>query len=537
MNFITKLLKHTMGTVHAKVSHRTPYFAEDEAPLFEFDDLEEDPPPRSSIALNGIKARVDRVNVDGLDRTQDDVIRGTVDDLFKAQDFEDVIVRAHKVRQALDNLGCFRNICVYIDVSSGPDATPDGLEVTFQVREMSRVTGGVNASVGENEGSVVFGLRLPNLFGRGERAQAAYSHGYRNTASFNVTVSKPLHLKPYSPVVSGSIYQHSQDYPWSGYHLLDRGVLFDVAFKTSPTTKHTVQWEGLVRDVTVLNKTSFKIRESSGPHLKSVLRHTISVDHRDEEVFPTQGVFVQLSHELAGLGGSVAHVRAELRAQASHTLNAEAGVVLQASVTYLGVFVTVTYLGVFVQLSHELAELGGSVAHVRAELRAQASHTLNAEAGVVLQACAAAGVLHDVYGTAPPDHFFLGGPTSVRGFQQRGLGPHCDGQAVGGRAYWASGVHLFAPLPVPGGRTGLGALFRSHLFLNAGCLAFPEHRGQWSGAQLQALSLARVSLGLGLCVRLGRAARLELNYVLPLRALPPDRPYSGLQLGLGASFL
>nr|XP_049706953.1 sorting and assembly machinery component 50 homolog A [Helicoverpa armigera] len=481
MNFITKLLKHTMGTVHAKVSHRTPYFAEDEAPLFEFDDLEEDPPPRSSIALNGIKARVDRVNVDGLDRTQDDVIRGTVDDLFKAQDFEDVIVRAHKVRQALDNLGCFRNICVYIDVSSGPDATPDGLEVTFQVREMSRVTGGVNASVGENEGSVVFGLRLPNLFGRGERAQAAYSHGYRNTASFNVTVSKPLHLKPYSPVVSGSIYQHSQDYPWSGYHLLDRGVLFDVAFKTSPTTKHTVQWEGLVRDVTVLNKTSFKIRESSGPHLKSVLRHTISVDHRDEEVFPTQGVFVQLSHELAGLGGSVAHVRAELRAQASHTINAEAG--------------------------------------------------------VVLQACAAAGVLHDVYGTAPPDHFFLGGPTSVRGFQQRGLGPHCDGQAVGGRAYWASGVHLFAPLPVPGGRTGLGALFRSHLFLNAGCLAFPEHRGQWSGAQLQALSLARVSLGLGLCVRLGRAARLELNYVLPLRALPPDRPYSGLQLGLGASFL
>uniref|UniRef100_A0A2A4JHT8 Bacterial surface antigen (D15) domain-containing protein n=1 Tax=Heliothis virescens TaxID=7102 RepID=A0A2A4JHT8_HELVI len=491
MNFITKLLELTMGTVHAKVSHRNRYFAEDETALFDFAEaLEDEPPPRSSIALNGIKARVDRVNVDGLDRTRDDVIRGTVDELFKAQDFEDVIVRAHKVRQALDNLGCFRNICVYIDVSSGPDATPDGLEVTFQVREMSRVTGGVNAAIGENEGSVVLGVRLPNLFGRGERAQAAYSLGYRNTASFNLTATKPLHIKPYLPEVSGSVYQHSQDYPWSGYHLLDRGVLFDVAFKTSPTTKHTVQWEGLVRDVTVFNKTSFQLREGSGPHLKSVLRHTISVDHRDEEVFPTQGVFVQLSNELAGLGGSVAHVRAELRAQASHTLSAEAGVVLQAS--------------------------------------------------------AAAGLLHDVRGTQPPDHFFLGGPTSVRGFQQRGLGPHCDGQALGGRVrhtassscgVLASGVHLFAPLPLPGARSGLGALFRSHVFVNAGCLAFPEHRGAWSGAQARALSLARVSLGAGLCVRLGRAARLELNYVLPLRALPPDRPHAGLQLGLGASFL
>lgn len=45
----------------------------------------------------GRQARVDRVNVDGLNRTKDDIIRGTVDQLFKAKDFEDVIVRSHKV--------------------------------------------------------------------------------------------------------------------------------------------------------------------------------------------------------------------------------------------------------------------------------------------------------------------------------------------------------------------------------------------------------------------------------------------------------
>ena len=43
------------------------------------------------------QVRVDRVNVDGLRRTQDDAVKGPVNDMFKANDFEDVIVRAEKV--------------------------------------------------------------------------------------------------------------------------------------------------------------------------------------------------------------------------------------------------------------------------------------------------------------------------------------------------------------------------------------------------------------------------------------------------------
>jgi hypothetical protein len=36
-----------------------------------------------------------------------------------------------QVRRALDSMGCFRDIGVFIDVSAGPGATPDGLEVSF----------------------------------------------------------------------------------------------------------------------------------------------------------------------------------------------------------------------------------------------------------------------------------------------------------------------------------------------------------------------------------------------------------------------
>lgn len=461
-----------MGTVHAKAEQGSGDSVGGGG-LFEFEEpleVEEEHVSKTAIKLNGVRARVDRVHVDGLARTKDDVIRSTVGELFHATDFEDVIVRAHKVRRALDAMGCFREIGVIIDVSSGPGATPEGLEVTYQVRELSRIVGGVNTTVSENEGNLVLGVKMPNVLGRGERVQAEYSMGYRSTSNFSVTATKPYPQKPLVPVLSSTVYQQNHEYPWSGYRLLDRGLLLDLAFRTSPTTKHSIQWEGLVRDTSVLSKTtSFKVRESSGPQMKSMVRHVLTVDHRDDAIFPTRGTWLQFSSEVAGLGGGVAHLKTELHAQAN---------------------------------AQPLEEL-------------------------VLQGTCAFGVLHDVFGTELPDHLFLGGPTSLRGFRQRGVGPHSDGQATGGRMYWACGLHMFAPLPFAGARSGLGALFRSHLFVNSGALA-AEPTELWG---------ARAAAGLGVCARLGRVARLELNYVIPLRALPADVTARGLQFGVGVDFL
>lgn len=92
----------------------------------------------------------------------------------------------------LDELGCFKNISVYIDTSKGPKSTPDGLEVTFNVREHKRLTGGVSTQVGNNEGALLIGMRAPNLFGRGERFQVEYTHGTKKTSNFNLGFVKPF---------------------------------------------------------------------------------------------------------------------------------------------------------------------------------------------------------------------------------------------------------------------------------------------------------------------------------------------------------
>ena len=119
----------------------------------------------------------------------------SVGELFKASDFEEVVLKSQEVRTKLESLGCFRSVSVLIDTSRGPEASPSGLEVTFTVKELKRVMGGVNTLVGNNEGSLVVGLNLPNLFGRGEKLQAEYTYGTKQSKGFNSTFVKPFHDK------------------------------------------------------------------------------------------------------------------------------------------------------------------------------------------------------------------------------------------------------------------------------------------------------------------------------------------------------
>ncbi|GBP57357.1 Sorting and assembly machinery component 50 homolog A [Eumeta japonica] len=98
--------------------------------------------------------------------------------------------------------------------------------------------------------------------------------------------------------------------------------------------------------------------------------------------------------------------------------------------------------------------------------------------------------------------------------------------------YWAVGAHIYTPLPFRPGHGGLGELFRAHAFVNAGSLAPPD-----APLTDELVRTARVAAGAGVALRLGRTARLELNYAIPLRALPDDRTASGLQFGVGVHFL
>lgn len=147
------------------------------------------------------------------------------------------------------------------------------------------------------------------------------------------------------------MYQQGSEAPWSGYKELDRGVLLSLAFDSAPQVSSdcNVVWysmiqyllrilrhivikddsdkmftvnlyickrtycrmhslptnthlpppqvqqklvlEGVWRYLSCLSRsTAFAVREQAGHSLKSAFKHQLSVDKRDDVVFPTDGV-------------------------------------------------------------------------------------------------------------------------------------------------------------------------------------------------------------------------------------------------------
>lgn len=83
--------------------------------------------------------------------------------------------------------------------------------------------------------------------------------------------------------------------------------------------KHQLQYEAVVRDLTAVKQATFKVREQCGPTLKSSLRHILKLDKRDDKIFPSSGIMMQCTTELAGLGGNIGFVKNELAVQSNWT--------------------------------------------------------------------------------------------------------------------------------------------------------------------------------------------------------------------------
>lgn len=489
-----------MGTVHAKEPFKPSDLDQSpkdnankhESPMRDFPSFlnnktrihrEEENVQTKRIVLQTVKARVDKIHVDGLMRTKDDIIKPQVMDLFKAKNFEEVIVRASKVREKLDALGCFRQIGVYIDTSKGPEATPDGVEVTFAVREMRRLVGGISTMIGNNEGSLIITVRAPNLFGRAERVQMEYSHGNRSSINLNISAIKPFPQSLYNAVLTGTIFSTTHDFPWSGFKQNDKGLLFDMELNQTGTLKHNIQYEAAFRNISCSKQAAFCVREQCGPNLKSALRHIWTIDKRDSAIFPLSGSLLRLTTEMAGLGGDIGFLKNELVMQSNWSPHEF--------------------------LTFQLGLQSGLLSAISNDMKISIA-----------------------------DHFFLGGPLNVRGFDMRGCGPRYNGNSVGGEMYWAAALHVYTPLPFRPGRNSFGNLFRLHGFVNGGNLSnFTFKYGNFYNENMKIFTEnVRCAIGGGIAMKLGNVARIELNLIAPLLFVRSD-VLQQFQFGIGVQYL
>lgn len=435
-------------------------------------------PPSSqkqSVDLSVLHARVDRIHIGGLQRTHDDYVWRAVQNCFDATTFQELLLEVEQAKANLYELGIFKEINANVDVSRGESATKNGYELTFTGTELRRITGSVGTEIGNNEGSVVTEMALPNLAGRGERFSVHGSYSNAKATDINVRLSKPFYhtaLGHYKPEISVSIFKNTAPFPWYKYTTHDMGMLLDYSFQLGAgSVQHNLQYEYAVREIgSVGRQVPFSVREHCGPRLCSLLRHIWSYDRRDSSVLPSQGIHVRMTNEMCGLGGNVAYVK--------NTTHAEINVPLLA--------------------------------------------------GISAQLCGRVGILQSdkLAPTVPLSNLFtLGGPMTLRGFHMAGVGSHAEGVASGAQTFWAAGLHLWSPLPFNRSQF-LADHFRVHGFATLGNV------NAWT------VDTARCSIGAGLAFRIGQRARIELNYCRPVWKQPNDAVQKeGFQFGIGYEFL
>lgn len=282
-----------MGTVHARSLEPLPSNGPDFGALGEEAEFVEVEPEAKQEILENKDVVVQHVHFDGLGRTKDDIIICEIGDVFKAKNLIEVMRRAHEAREKLLRLGIFRQVDVLIDTCHGDDALPNGLDVTFEVTELRRLTGSYNTMVGNNEGSMVLGLKLPNLLGRAEKVTFQFSYGTKET-SYGLSFFKPQPGN-FERNFSVNLYKVTGQFPWSSLRETDRGVSAEYSFPIWKTS-HTIKWEGVWRELGCLSRTaSFAVRKESGHSLKSSLSHAMVIDSRNSSILPRRGALLKVN--------------------------------------------------------------------------------------------------------------------------------------------------------------------------------------------------------------------------------------------------
>ncbi|XP_067936840.1 sorting and assembly machinery component 50 homolog B-like [Watersipora subatra] len=436
-------------------------------------------------SLEDILARpihISKIFIHGLLRTKEDFAKNVSRKLFDAKTLREYLESAQDVQATFNNLGVTKGVGLKLDVS---DDGSEGLFVHVNLVEKKRWAGAVkgfmgndaDAKIGIGGGLNASGL-FPNLLGRGEKLSCCWQQALENNRK-EIVFQKPTGTD-YDSVASTSAYSYSGNVVLSGFKEQHTGVTLDRTINYSDFM-HKFSWLGVWRQLLPLSdKTAWSVREQAGHSLKSSLKHEMTFDSRDDVILPSQGIIFRLSQELAGLGGDCHFYSKQLSLQLNQVL----------------------------PKSRIVGQVGCSVGHVQ---------PLNFTAGSVNKPLS---IL---------DKFYLGGPTSLRGFENKGIGPREGENALAADFFWLGYASLL--LPPPGVRGGLLDKFRLQLFVNCGNCSNWNTESSWKKRYQDQLSTMRLTYGAGIVTNF-LGAKMELNYCFPIKHQRHDKVQSGFQFGI-----
>jgi outer membrane protein insertion porin family len=376
----------------------------------------------------GRKVYVERIDISGNLRTLDEVIRREFR-LAEGDAFNTALLR--RSQQRLRNLGFFEKV----DVTTEPGSTPDKVVIKTKVTEKS--TGELSFGAGFSTQDGVLGdVRLTehNLLGRGQDLSANLTVSQRRQ-SVDISFTEPYFLD--RDLAAGfDLFRTRTDFQnQSSYDETSTGGTLRMGYPLTENLRHSVRYTLRADEIqNVDDSASVFIQEEEGERSTSLVGQTLSYDRRDVRFLPTEGYYLRLDQDVAGLGGDNRFIRHEVKGEYYYSVVPDVVLSVTGSGGYIKAF-------------------GGESVHLS-------------------------------------NRFFIGG-NNLRGFAFGGVGPR-DSETddrLGGNLYYVSSAEVRFPLGLPEELRIFG-----RAFVDAGSLRDIDV----SGPTLDKSDGLRVGSGLGL---------------------------------------
>lgn len=353
----------------------------------------------------GPRVFVERIDINGNVRTLDKVIRREVlvaeGDPFNA-------TKLRRSEQRIKDLGFFET--AQITTADGP--APDRTVVNVDVKEQSTGEIALGAGFSTSDGVLGdFSIRERNFLGRGQDLRLGATLSTRRQ-EYDLSFTEPYFLD--RDLSAGiDLFRISRNYQdEASYNEHNTGFSLRLGFPLTEHLRQRVYYQlTSTRIENVPDSASVYIRNEEGSHVTSLIGQELTYDRRNSRLTPTEGYYLRLVTDFAGLGGTSQYLRTRFGG---------------------GYYLPLVSDNVVLSTTGEIGYIVG----------------LNGK---------------DV---RVSDRFFLGGDT-LRGFRTAGVGPRDlrTDDALGGREYARGSVELSFPLGLPE-EFGL----KGHAFTDAGLL-------------------------------------------------------------------
>ncbi len=253
----------------------------------------------------GPRVYVDRIDIEGNDRTIDRVIRRQFDivegDAFNAREIE-------KARRRIRGLGFFSDV----EVRTERGDTEDRARVKVEVAEQA--TGSLSFGVGFSSASGPVGevsVSERNLLGRGQFLRARVQVA-QDSRVFDLTFREPAFLDRDLSAGFNIFYRDEDLDEESDFELTSIGFEPSIGFPVSENGRVRLFYEisdTNIRDIDPVN-TSPLIQLDEGSQTTSAIGGRYTLDLRNDPIEPTGGYLFTFETKAAGLGGGAQYGQA-----------------------------------------------------------------------------------------------------------------------------------------------------------------------------------------------------------------------------------